>query len=110
MIIEESWVHDAIEYLMGNSRAGAAAKGMVVRTDHQRKKIRAQLIRDCELTTVAMLEAYADAHELYEAACERHARAVEENEFHENERNKCATILDTWRTQQATSRLLGKVA
>lgn len=110
MIIQEDWVHTAVEYLMGKSAEAAAAKGMVIRTDFQRKKVRAQLIRDCDLGTVAMREAYAEAHELYEAACERHAMAVEQNEFHENERNKCATIIDTWRTQQASLRGLQKVA
>lgn len=110
MIIEEDWIHTAVEYLMGNSKIAAAAKGMVIRTDYQRKKVRAKLIRDCELPTVAMREAYADSHEDYAKACEAHARAEEEYEFHRNERNKAELIIEAWRTQQASLRGLQKVA
>jgi hypothetical protein len=107
MLIRPEWVENAVEYLMGNSQAAAAAKGMVVRCEYQRKRVRAQLILMAEGTSLHK-EAWAEAHADYEIACEKLAQAEVDYEFHRNERNKCMAILDTFRTQEATSRQLSR--
>ena len=110
MIIKEEWVHDAVNYLLEASGPAAAAKGMVIRNDYNRRKVRAKLILEAPHSSHGMREAYAEAHADYEAACEALARSEEIYEGHRNERNKCELIIEAWRTQSATVRGLGRVA
>jgi hypothetical protein len=110
MIIQEEWVHAAVEYLREQSNAAAVAKGNCIRAEYHRRKIRARLILESPHPSQGLREAYADSHADYEEITEKLAKCEELAEWHRNERNKAETICEMWRTQSATLRGLGKVA
>ena len=51
-----------------------------------------------------MREAWAESHKDYIAACEDEVKAVEEDEWHRSQRNKADTVIEAWRTEQASHR------
>lgn len=110
MIISEELVHTAVDYMTTQSGKAADAKGNLVRADYHRKRIRAQLILASDQKSQGLREAYADAHEDYAEVCEKLAQCEREYEWHRNERSKCETVCEMWRTEQATIRGLRRVA
>jgi hypothetical protein len=103
-LISNEWIENALQYLATNSEATAAARAMRVRAEFSRKRVKAMLVLRSPETSVAMRDAWAEAHEDYKAACEEEAKAVEADEWHRSERNKCDTIIEAWRTEQASHR------
>ncbi len=110
MIISEELVHTAVDYLTTQSQRAAEAKGNLVRADYHRRRIRAQLILASDQKSQGLREAYAEAHEDYAEICEKLAKCEEAYEWHRNERSKCDTVCEMWRTEQATIRGLRRVA
>ncbi len=110
MIISEELVHTAVDYLTTQSQMAAEAKGNLVRADYHRKRIRAQLMLASDQKSQGLREAAAEAHEDYAEVCEKLAKAERAYEFHRNERSKCETVCEMWRTEQATIRGLRRVA
>ena len=110
MIITEEMVHDAVDYLNTKSGEAAEAKGNLVRAEWHRRRIRARLILEADQKSADMRAAWAEAHEDYAEICEKLAQCEQDYEWHRNERNKCETICEMWRTEQATRRTLGRVA
>jgi hypothetical protein len=111
MIIEEEWVHDALEYLRGNAQSAAIAQGNLVRAEYHIKRIKARLIlaAPSSLTSHGAREAWAEAHTDYADIVEKLALCREEVERHRNERSKAETICEMYRTQQATMRSMGRL-
>ncbi len=110
LIISEELVHEAVDYIAYHGDKAATAKGMQVRAEYRRKRIRAQLILAAPHNSLGMREAWAEASEAYETACEDLAKCEEAVESHRNQRNKSEVICEMWRTEQATIRGLRKVA
>ncbi len=110
MIISEELVHTAVNYMTTMSNAAAEAKGNLVRAEYHRKRIRAQLILASDQKSQGLREAFAEAHDDYAEVCEKLAKCEREYEWHRNERSKCDTVCEMWRTEQATMRGLRRVA
>ena len=77
---------------------------MLLRAEFKRKRVRAKLILESNQPSAIAREAWAEAHSLYHEACEEEVRAVEADERARAERNKADTILEVYRTQEATLR------
>lgn len=110
MIIKEEWVHDAVEHLREASNGAAEAQGNLTRAEFWVKKTRARLMLEAPHTTMAMREAYAESHAEYEEMCLKLAQARQAVEWYRNERSKCETLCEMWRTQSATIRTMGRAA
>lgn len=103
-LVTDDMIEAAIQYLAVSSDIIAASRGMRLRAEYNRKRVRAKLILQSAQTSATMREAWAEAHNDYEGACEAEAIAVEKDEYHRNERNKADVIIEVWRTQSATHR------
>ena len=97
-------VEEALNYLATSSDHIAAARAMRLRAEFKRKRVRAKLILDSNQSSAVAREAWAEAHPLYHEACEEEVRAVEADEHARAERNKAETIIETYRTEEATRR------
>lgn len=109
-IVSEEAIHDAMDYIMHSTDAAAEAAGNLERADYFRKQTLARLKLAAPHTTMGMREAWAEAHEDYAEACNKHANAKRDVEWHRNMRSKCEALFDMYRTIQATQRTLGRVA
>jgi hypothetical protein len=103
-LISDEWIENALEYLSTCSDKIAAARGQRVRAEFMRKQTRARLMLSSPESSAAMREAWAECHKDYIAACEDEAKAVEEDEWHRSQRNKADTVIEAWRTEQASNR------
>lgn len=106
MLIKEEWVHSAVDYLMTSSADAASAKGAVVRADYERRRIRAQMILRSDHKSAGLREADAESSREYAEACQRLAEAEESLEYHRNQRNKATLIIEAWRSQEASKRVV----
>ena len=97
-------VEEALNYLAASSDHIAAARAMRLRAEFKRKRVRAKLILDSNQSSAVAREAWAEAHPLYHEACEEEVRAVEADEHARAEGNKAETIIETYRTEEATRR------
>ena len=103
-LVTDDMLEAAIQYLAKSSELIAASRANRLRAEHKRKRTRAQLIMQSMERSATMREAWAEAHELYQEACEAEAKAVEHDEYHRNERNKADVIIEAWRSENANSR------
>jgi hypothetical protein len=97
-------VEEALNYLATSSNHIAAARAMRLRAEFKRRRVRAKLILESNQPSATAREAWAEAHSLYHEACEEEVRAVEADEYARAERNKADTIIETYRTEEATRR------
>jgi hypothetical protein len=103
-LISDEWIEDALNYLATSSEQTAAARANRVRAEFNRKQTRARLILRSPESSVAMRDAWAEAHSDYASACEEEVIAVEADEWHRAQRNKCDAIIEAYRTEQASLR------
>lgn len=103
-LVTDEMVEEALNYLAGSSDHIAAARAMRLRAEFKRKRVRAKLILESNQSSAVAREAWAEAHPLYFEACENEVKAVEADERARAERNKADTILEVFRTQEATLR------
>jgi hypothetical protein len=103
-LISDEKVEAALDFLATSSDEIAAARAQRLRAEFKRKRIRAELIRKANESTVGAREAWAESHPEYAAACEEECLAVERDEYLRDRRNGADVILDAWRTQQANAR------
>ena len=103
-LVTDDAISAALHWLATSSRECAAARGMKVRREYMRRQIRAKLILESDEKTASARDAWAESHPEYLAACEEEALAAEADEYLRCERNKCDTIVETFRTEQASNR------
>lgn len=103
-LVTDEMVEEALNYLATSSDHIAAARAMRLRAEFKRKRVRAKLILESNQPSAVAREAWAEAHSLYHEACEEEVRAVEADEHARAERNKAETIIETYRTEEATRR------
>ncbi len=103
-LVTDEMVEEALNYLATSSDHIAAARAMRLRAEFKRKRVRAKLILESNQSSAVAREAWAEAHALYHQACEEEVQAVEADERARAERNKADTILEVFRTQEATLR------
>ena len=102
-LVTDAMIEAALEYLAQASEPAAAARAERVRSEHNRKRTRARLMYEAD-GPVSIREAHAECHADYEEACEREARAVQNDEWHRLQRGKAEAILEAYRTEEATRR------
>jgi len=103
-LVTDEMVEEALNYLSVSSDHIAAARAMRLRAEFKRKRVRAKLILESNQSSAIAREAWAEAHALYHEACEEEVRAVEADELARADRNKADTIIETYRTEEATRR------
>lgn len=103
-LVTDEMVEEALNYLATSSNHIAAARAMRLRAEFKRRRVRAKLILESNQPSATAREAWAEAHSLYHEACEEEVRAVEADEHARAERNKADTIIETYRTEEATRR------
>jgi len=103
-MIEDQWVEDALNYLATSTDQTASARASRVRAEFARKQTKAKLILRSPESSVAMRDAWAESHSDYIEICEVEVAAIEADEWHRAQRNKCDTIIEAWRTEQASVR------
>ena len=103
-LVTDTMVEEALNYLATSSDHIAAARAMRLRAEFKRKRVRAKLILESNQSSATAREAWAEAHSVYYEACEEEVRAVEEDERARADRNRADTILEVYRTEEATHR------
>ena len=108
-LVTDDMVSAALNYLSTSTMDSAKAKADRVMAEHNRKRVRAQLILDSEQTTAGLREADAEASQWYLEACQQERDAVERDEYHRAARIKADAIIEAWRTESANVRIAEKV-
>lgn len=108
-IVSEDMVEAALRYLSENTAATAKAKADRVMAEHERKMARARLFLTAPDGPIAAKEAWAEAHEDYDAACCREADAVQADEYHRAARTKAEAILEAWKCEAANIRAAERI-
>ena len=103
-LITDEMIEAALNFLATASEPTAASRAQRLRKEFARKRVRAKLILQSDEKTAGMREAWAEAHPMYEKACEEEVDAVEVDEFYRCERNKADAIIEAYRTQEASLR------
>ena len=103
-LISDEAIEEALHYLATSVEVTAAARGQRIRAEFNRKQTRAMLMLRSPESSAAMREAWAESHADYREACDAEAQAVEVDEFHRAKRNQCDTVIEAWRTEQASYR------
>lgn len=103
-LVTDEMMEEALQYLATSSDHVAAARANRLRAEFKRKRVRAKLILESNQPSAIMREAWAEAHQLYFEACEEEVKATEADEFARSMRNKAETIIETFRTEEATHR------
>lgn len=103
-LVTDEMMEEALNYLATSSDIIASARAKRLRAEFKRKRIRAKLILESNQPSASAREAWAEAHQLYHEACEDEVAAVEADEYARAERNKADTIIETYRTEEATRR------
>ena len=103
-LIKDEWIEEDLNYLATSSEISAAARAEKVRAEFNRKQIKAKLVLRSPESSVAMRDAWAEAHQDYAIACEEEVKAIENDEFHRCQRNKSDAIIEAYRTEQASLR------
>ena len=107
-LITEKMVQLAFDWLNENADNAAAAKAQRIRAEHKTRQVRSQVFLECE-GTVAEREAKALVSDRYDKAVHDECMAVEADEFHRNQRNRCEAIIDGWRTEQSNYRAMARI-
>ena len=102
-VITDKMLEAALQYLATSSEEAAAAKAERVRSEHGVKQVKARMMLEAD-GALGIREATAIASREYAVACEREAKAVEQDEWHRNQRNKADAIIEAWRSEQANQR------
>jgi hypothetical protein len=108
-LVTDDMVSSALRYLAENTQATAKAKADRVLAELNRKRCRARLILASPESSYAMREAWAEAHDDYEAACVIEAQATEADEYHRAARVKADAIISAWQTENANIRAAERV-
>ena len=103
-LVTDEMMEEALNYLATSSDLIASARAQRLRAEFKRKRLRAKLILESNQPSATMREAWAEAHPEYHKACEEEVTAVEADEHARAERNKADTIIETYRTEEATRR------
>ena len=103
-LVTDEMMEEALNYLATSSQIIASARAIRLRAEFKRKRVRAKLILESNATSAIMREAWAESHPVYFEACEEEVKAVEADELARAERNKADTIIETYRTEEATRR------
>lgn len=107
--IRDETVFAAFDMLESHAQPAAAARAMRERRDDERKAARAKAFLKAT-GTVGERESLAILTEEYQQACERFYAAVEADEEFRNQRSKCESVIEAWRTVQSNYRAMAKVA
>lgn len=103
-LVTDEMMEEALNYLATSSEIISSARARRLRAEFKRKRVRAKLILESNQSSAIAREAWAEAHPLYHEACEEEVQAVEADELARAERNKADTIIETYRTEEATRR------
>ena len=103
-LIPDSLVSQALETLATTAEATAAARAIRLRAEFRRKTVRAGLVLKAEEKTADGRAAWAESHISYIKACEDEVEATERDELLRAQRNDAATVIEAWRTEQASQR------
>ena len=106
-LIPDALVEQALETLRDKCEASAAARAIRLRAEFRRKATRAKLILEAVEKTADQRAAWAESHAEYAAACDLEVQATENDELLRAQRNDANTIIEAWRTEQASNRAGG---
>ena len=102
--ITDDMMEGALHHLATSSATLSEARAMRVRAEHQRKRIRANLILQSDEKSATLREAWAEAHQLYANAVDVEVDAIRQDEYERAERNRCDAVIEAWRSEQANQR------
>jgi hypothetical protein len=106
-LISDQTVEQALAYLQDWNAAKARAAAEYL--DDMTKVVLAQLMDECEEKSAAAKEMWARAQPAFQEHLEQVRDARERDYKHRQRLSSSSAILDVWRTQQASNRLMDKV-
>lgn len=102
--ITDAMMEEALTFLATSSQNLAEARAMRFRAEHSRKRVRANLILQSDEKSAIMREAWAEQHEAYAKAVDFEVEAIRMDEYYRAERNRCDSVIEAWRSEQANQR------
>ena len=100
--------HDAIDFILKNSKKFAAAKANRVYLEEYRKSQKAILMTKCDESTAVAREQYAYSHPDYIAIIDGIKEAIETEEQLRWSLVAAQARIDVWRTEAANNRFIDK--
>jgi len=101
--------HDAVDYILANSRKFAKAKAERIYIEEYRKSLKSLLMKRSVEESIGAQEREAYAHEEYRNLLNGLRAAIEVEEALRWELIAAQARVDVWRSEQANLRLEGKV-
>ena len=102
--ITDEMMEEALNFLATCSEHLAEARAMRFRAEHNRKRVRANLILQSNEKSAVMREAWAEQHESYSKAIDFECEAIRMDEYYRAERNRFDAVIEAWRSEQANQR------
>lgn len=109
MIVSEDNVQKALTYLAHDPHPLAEAKFRLMQAENKTRETYSQLYLDSNQTTVDAKKASVECHPEYQRAREIEAECVFEVERHKSRSNAAATLIETWRTENANARAAERI-
>lgn len=108
-IITQDVLDAAFEWLLKSSDEIAAARANKIRKEFKARKVFARLFLTAPTGNVETRKMWATDHSEYEGAMEDVAIAEETWERCQDQRNRAELIIEAWRTQKASQRVIDRI-
>jgi len=107
-MISDAAVQGAFDWLLDNSGLGGAARANLTRKEFEAKYVFAQMLQRAD-GTVEVKKAWATTRPEYREAQRELAIAEETWENFKDQRNRAEIIIEAWRTEQASRRIIDRI-
>lgn len=109
IIISDTEVEKAIDYLRDNAGKAARSKAQRIYLEDYAKVVKASIMRENADKPIGAQEAIAYADPRYSTHLDVMKEAIERDEYHRWMRTAAEAKLEAWRTQSANHRILDKI-
>ena len=107
-LISEDVLDSAFQWLLKSSDEIASARGNQIRMEYKAKRVFARLFLKAE-GSVEVRKAWATDHDEYAVAMENVAVSEEVWERLKDQRNRAELVIEAWRSQTATKRVVDRI-
>jgi hypothetical protein len=108
-LITDEIIDAAFAYLHEGAEAAAQAAADRLIAAHRLEKVFSELLLQAPGKSADLRKAWAKAHPDYWKACEVEGDALRMLEWHRHQKVRADAVVSAWRTEQASSRSIGRM-
>jgi hypothetical protein len=108
-LVTEDMVSNALQILAETAEKAASAKAMLVRAEHEVKRVKARMVLQSSAGTLGLREADAVASDEVREAVRHEANAAQIYEHLRLLRSNAEAVIEAWRTESASIRAAERI-